>query len=330
MEVGVLREGSAATGFDVRSRDPEEANHELRTTYVDFTVSPGGSTDGFEFVHSGRTTPLFTLARMRYSMSVHLGALDTNPSAIVLERTRGRLSAGAGRDSVVAETGRPVLMPTHRDGWWVDMDDLDEEVVTVGRPALDRVASAVGVAPEKLAFTGMTPVSAVAARYWKGVVRHLRDDVLGDEVTASSPLVQASTARLLASAAVTTFPNSALLMLEHGPAPSWSRAATLRRALDYIDEHAGEDIDVDDIAAAARIGVRGLQMAFRKERGCTPLDELRRVRMERAHRELQRADPTLGTTVAEVAARWGFANPGRFAVRYRQVYGSSPSDTLRR
>ncbi|TCK20262.1 helix-turn-helix domain-containing protein [Pseudonocardia endophytica] len=325
------REATPPAGFDVRSRDPEEANHELRTAYVDFTVSPSGTTEDFEFVHSGLTAPEFALARVRYSMSVHVGALGTNPSLIVLERTRGRLTAGAGRDSVVAEEGAPVLMPTHREGWWVDMDDLDEELVTVARPALDRVATAVGIAPDKLTFSGMTPVSAAAAQYWMGVVHHVRDDVMANDVAAASPLVQASTARLLATAAVTTFDNSALrLLADSASPPGWSRPAALRRALTFIDEHAAEDIGVEDIAAAARIGVRGLQVAFRKERGSTPLEELRRVRMERARRELLDADPTRGGSVAEIAARWGFTNPGRFAVQYRHAYGCQPRDTLRR
>ena len=35
-------------------------------------------------------------------------------------------------------------------------------------------------------------------------------------------------------------------------------------------------------------------------------------------------------TVAAVAARWGFANAGRFAVEYRRIYGCSPGEVLRR
>ena len=38
---------------------------------------------------------------------------------------------------------------------------------------------------------------------------------------------------------------------------------------------------------------------------------------------------TSAPTVAELAARWGFAHPGRFAVAYRAKFGHSPSETLR-
>ncbi|MGN5382482.1 helix-turn-helix domain-containing protein [Streptomyces lasalocidi] len=56
---------------------------------------------------------------------------------------------------------------------------------------------------------------------------------------------------------------------------------------------------------------------------------LRRVRLAHAHRDLLAADPHSGATVGGVAARWGFAHPGRFAALYRTVYGISPAETLR-
>jgi transcriptional regulator GlxA family with amidase domain len=40
--------------------------------------------------------------------------------------------------------------------------------------------------------------------------------------------------------------------------------------------------------------------------------------------------PTEGVTVARVAERWGFSNAGSFSVRYRERFGESPSQTLRR
>ncbi|WP_018332700.1 helix-turn-helix transcriptional regulator [Actinomycetospora chiangmaiensis] len=105
--------------------------------------------------------------------------------------------------------------------------------------------------------------------------------------------------------------------------------AALRRAVEYIEAHAGEDVSLDEIAQAARIGPRALQLAFNRHRGGSPMAYLRQVRLARAHRDLETADPTRGDTVAAIAAAWGFANPGRFATMYRETYGVSPSRTLR-
>lgn len=103
----------------------------------------------------------------------------------------------------------------------------------------------------------------------------------------------------------------------------------MRRATEFIDTHAGEPIGLSEIAAAAGLGPRGLQHAFARHRDTTPLGYLRQVRLERAHRELQGADPTRGDTVAAIAARWGFPHPSRFSADYRRRYGRYPSTTLR-
>ncbi|ALU39652.1 hypothetical protein AS188_07685 [Kocuria flava] len=34
------------------------------------------------------------------------------------------------------------------------------------------------------------------------------------------------------------------------------------------------------------------------------------------------------STVAGIAARWGFAHPGRFAAVYRERYGHGPAESL--
>lgn len=121
---------------------------------------------------------------------------------------------------------------------------------------------------------------------------------------------------------------------ELGQAPADGAAhpaepANMRRALAYLEEHAAEDVDVGDVAAAAGLGTRGLQMAFRRWRHTTPLAHLRDVRLARAHDELRAADPRDGRTVADIAAHWRFTHPGRFSVAYRRRYGCSPSETLR-
>jgi transcriptional regulator GlxA family with amidase domain len=102
----------------------------------------------------------------------------------------------------------------------------------------------------------------------------------------------------------------------------------VRRTVEFIDAHAAEPLTLADIVAASGTGPRALQEAFRRHRGTTPTGYLRRVRLERAHRELQAADPGQGATVAAVAARWGFAHRGRFAAAYREAYGRAPQQTL--
>ena len=102
----------------------------------------------------------------------------------------------------------------------------------------------------------------------------------------------------------------------------------LRRALDFIHDNAEYEITIRDIAAAAVVTPRAIQYAFREHLDTTPLEYLRRIRLERAHQELKLADPTQDT-VTSIAGRCGFNHPGRFSSAYKEVFGTEPSRTLR-
>jgi len=102
---------------------------------------------------------------------------------------------------------------------------------------------------------------------------------------------------------------------------------TLQRAVVFMDEHAREDISVADIAAAACVSTRAVQLAFRRYLGITPLSYLRQVRLEQAHRELLAAHPAQGT-VSRIAADWQFTSLSRFTALYRATYGFLPSHAL--
>ena len=108
----------------------------------------------------------------------------------------------------------------------------------------------------------------------------------------------------------------------------YSAASTVGRAVRFIEDRAQDDIAVTDIAAAAFVTVRAVQLAFRSYLCITPLGYLRQVRLDRAHLQLQNADPAR-TTVTAIAAGWHFSNSSRFTAYYRAAYGVPPAQTLR-
>jgi AraC-like DNA-binding protein len=194
---------------------------------------------------------------------------------------------------------------------------------------LDQVAAtAGGRRPERVRLTGDRPVSAAAARRLRGLTGYLRGHVLADPAACAAPLIVSTASQLVAASVLGIFPHNALLE----PAAADNRdahPATLRRAVAYIDTHAGEPVTLADIAAAAGTTGRAVQVAFRRHLGTTPTGYLRRVRLDGAHRDLRAADPAAGATVAAIAARWGFSPVARFTRLYHQQYGTPPSHTLR-
>lgn len=108
----------------------------------------------------------------------------------------------------------------------------------------------------------------------------------------------------------------------------YAASGTVGRAVAFIEKRARDDIGVADIAAAAFVTVRAVQLAFRRYLDITPLEYLRQVRLEHAHQELTEADPDR-TTVTAIAADWRFTNASRFSAYYRAAYGVPPTQTLR-
>jgi AraC-like DNA-binding protein len=205
---------------------------------------------------------------------------------------------------------------------------MDLAVVRIPLTAVARLAEAdAGVAAAELRFDAMTPLSAATAHRWRRLSKFVHEALGAPGSIADVPLVRASMVDMVAATALTVFPNTTM-RLGYLPGPGRVPPAALRRAVGYIEEHAAEPVTTSDIAAAARVTPRALQAGFRRHYGATPAAYLRRVRLERAHRELQAANPA-EETVTAVAYRWGFASPSRFTARYRGAYGIRPSQTLR-
>lgn len=100
-------------------------------------------------------------------------------------------------------------------------------------------------------------------------------------------------------------------------------------AIEFMSSHADQKLRLADIATASGASVRSLGAAFRKYRHMTPMEFLRDTRLNYVRAALQKAR-NRDMTVTQVACRWGFRHLGRFAADYRERFGESPSDTLRR
>jgi AraC-like DNA-binding protein len=101
----------------------------------------------------------------------------------------------------------------------------------------------------------------------------------------------------------------------------------LRLAEHFAEANAGGDIGIDDMARAAAVSVSTLTRAFLKHRGCSPAAFLKRTRLAHARTLLE---SRAATTVIGVAFRCGFSNPSRFSKDYNDVFGETPTQTLRR
>jgi AraC-like DNA-binding protein len=100
----------------------------------------------------------------------------------------------------------------------------------------------------------------------------------------------------------------------------------VRRAREYMNAHAHESIRAEQLAQVAGVSLRSLYAGFKQFCGVSPMQYLKDLRLERARADLLSGSASVGGT----ALRWGFGHLGRFSADYRQRYGESPSDSLRR
>ena len=252
------------------------------------------------------------------------------PTFGTLIRGRMRLQAG-GQGEAALRQGDSFMFPSDRR---ISGRFENCEIATVRLPRERTAAIAAarsGIEPGDLRFDSVMPVSPGTARYWHSLVAYVGRQLLTPDQQAPlrrSALLQSAALDMLAAAALTVFPNTAMTAAQV-PGPGRVAPAAVRRALSFIDEHADRDISAADIAAAAHVTTRAIQLAFRRHLDTTPSAYLRRVRLDHAHQQLCAASPGDGVTVTEIATCWGFASPSRFAASYRETYGVLPSRTLR-
>jgi AraC-like DNA-binding protein len=309
----------------VRTRDPELAHELISLTYARHRLRVSGTSEGFRFLLSTAAAGPVASDVMIHSMDTRLVAGPPHHLTAAYV-AGGSIDVRHGREEERFGPGEVMLYPygTEFEAHWTVMD---QGLLRLDFDAIARLAAQqTGVDATAFRFLGTRAVSPAMGRYWCSVTRLAHRELAGAQPTLTHPLVLAQLEQTLTAAALSVFPNTALTAAFGAPT-GYVGPAALRRAVAYVDAHAGEAITVGDIAAAAGLGARALQYAFARHHGTSPMGYLRRVRLEGAHRDLKAADPELDT-VGQIALRWGFAKPSRFAELYRRAYGITPRDTL--
>lgn len=288
-------------------------------------------TDSFPDIRYGRTDPatfhvaIDAVAADRFSI-VDLtwdvpGTAVTGSTGLTVVTISGRFDGMHGRDAV--DIRHPFLAPA--EGLDAEWEAHHASVVALDLRAVERIARvATGNDGLRIHGTGTAPLSPELAAYWGATVRGIRNAIDATPDVFSLPMVAAATFHQLATAFLHAFPTNWL----EASSDARGGSTAVRRAIEFMHGHVGEPITMTDVASAACISVRGLHAAFTRERGETPMQYLRRIRLDAAHADLLAGGSDV--TVAAVAHRWGFAHLPRFAEQYRRAFDERPSDTLRR
>jgi AraC-like DNA-binding protein len=267
-----------------------------------------------------------SLSRLRYGAAVSIEPDRLDDFFLVQMPLAGSAAISVGAEQV-ASTPRlaSVLSPSRpiRMRWDADCDQL---MVRVPRGAMERAAAA------QLGHELDEPLHFAPALAWRDeptwwcLMNYLLDCAAQGIDFRRHHLLAAQVDQLVIGTLLGAQPHN---HLHRAPARAVQVLPRhVKRVDDYLHAHADEAISPDQLAQLAGVSLRSLYAGFQQFCGVSPMQQLKRIRLDRARADLLGAAPL--ETVAGVALRWGFGHLGRFSADYRERFGEGPAQTLRR
>ena len=317
--------------FKVLDHGAPEETHELAVGLMNrHRMRLSAAADGFRAnIHATEVSGGLGMLYFAYGAAVEIDSAPLPDFAALHIPLRGRLEFARGDERFVAEPGMGAFFSEHDAVHLRWSADLELLVLRIHRSTLERKLTAL---------TGRRPTAPVV--FAPTIGAHPNDRPLMSSIMTLQSMVDRFGRDGLPPIVATEYEEMLLSMLlldhEHtysdgvrGHIPALP-GRSMRAAVDFIGDHYQEPISATELARAAHVSERTLYDGFQREFGLTPLAFVRRFRLERVRDALIASDLSQSATVAEIALRHGFGHLGRFAASYRERYGESPSETLRR
>jgi len=271
-----------------------------------------------------------TLGRLDYSTEVEIFTNELRDSYQVNIPMRGELVTGSGRARTVATPHRAAVYRCDQRTLlrgWASPYPTPVLALKIDRRALeDQLAARLGTEiVDPIVFGMDLDLDTVVGRQWLSLVEGLSHQLDSPEALALHPIVSTPMAECLMSGLLVAAEHDYRARL-YEPKPSLP--GIVRLAVDYLEAHAQQPLTVAQVAKNVGVSVRSLQVGFQNSLGTTPMRQLKIIRMQKARKDLLKADPA-NEGVTEIAQRWGFLHVGRFAGEYKETFGVSPSEDLR-
>ena len=201
-----------------------------------------------------------------------------------LPRPIGMLCANDDRAELILEASRVLGLSIPEDFSLVGIDD-DEYICHLQNPPL----SSVGIASEQAGYRA----AALLEKLMSG-----EQEMEGQKIIAEATRVNVRQ-------------SSSALMVDD---------PELRRALQFIREHADKNIMVSDVVEATKLSHRSLNARFTAQFGCSILKRLSKARVDKICRLLSDTD----IKIQEIAAQVGFQDDHHISRFFKRATGLTP------
>jgi AraC family ethanolamine operon transcriptional activator len=110
--------------------------------------------------------------------------------------------------------------------------------------------------------------------------------------------------------------------------PMLLREEIIRRSMELLEQRKNQHVLISELVTKAKVSERTLRNAFNEYFGVSPCRYLQLRQLHQVYLALRTADPE-EVLVSDVLFQYGVWDCGRFASRYRRLFGKPPSETLR-
>jgi AraC-like DNA-binding protein len=312
---------------EVRTTDVDEAADALGRVYVAAELTPI-DTKSVNMQMNALQLPLLTAGYLGFGADIAIRAddvtayyIDAPLSGRAVSRWRdGGLVKTTAGSAAVFTPGTPCVLDWSADCGQICLKVSEQQMRWQLEAMLNRPVR------KRITFDRQLNLGTTATNDWYHLVRLLAREARQPGGILNHRLAVGNLQLLLIQGLLQIQPHNYTEALTESEGPA--SAAVAKQAIDLMHAHPETPWSTAELARATGASARALQRAF--ERSCqpSPMMYLRRLRLHRVHAELAANSPD-SVTVTMVAGRWGFVHLGRFASQYRQLFGETPSETLR-
>ena len=312
---------------EVRTTDVDEAADALARIYVAAELTPIGA-KSVNMQMNAVQLPFLTAGYLGFGADIRIRSddvpayyIDAPLSGSAVSRWRdGELVKTAIGSVAVFTPGSPCVLD------W--SGDCAQICLKVSELQMRRQLEAMLSRPvhKQITFARQFDLSTPAANDWYQLVRLLARQTLQPGGLLDHRLALENLQLLLIQGLLQIQPHNYTEAL--AGTEGAASAAVAKRAIDLMHAHPETPWSTGELAQATGVSARALQRSFKQIDHPSPMMYLQRLRLHRVHVELVASSPD-SVTVTMIAGRWGFIHLGRFARQYRELFGETPSETLR-
>jgi AraC-like DNA-binding protein len=322
-----LTESAFDLAPEVRTTDIDEAANALGRVYVaaELTLK---DTKSVNMQMNALQLPLLTAGYLGFGADITIRANDVTAYYIDVPLS-GRAVSRWRDGGLVSTTTGSVAVFTPGTPCALDWSgDCGQICLKVSEPQMRWQLEAMLNRPvrKRIMFDRQFNLDTTAANDWYYLVRLLAREVGQPGGLLNHRLAAGNLQLLLIQGLLQIQPhNYTEALTQSGGAAT---TAIAKRAIDLMHAHPETPWSTAELARVSGVSARALQRAFERSGQPSPMVYLRQLRLHRVQAELAANSPD-SVTVTMIAGRWGFIHLGRFASQYRQLFGETPSETLR-